>query len=85
MPVLCRWGSISITIRSREDDRHEPHFHVKCAERSASIGIGGEIYASTLTGRELREVTEWAVKRRGELKVAWDEIQDGRAPGQIEA
>lgn len=85
MPVVCRWGGISIVIRSREDDRHEPHFHVKCAERSASIAIGTEsVHASTLTRQELRDVMAWASKRRAQLQHAWDEVQDGRSPSQIE-
>lgn len=85
VPVIYRLGGINILLRSREDDRHEPHFHVKCAERSASIGIStGFVYASTLTGQELRDVLAWANTHVAGLRAAWDEIQAGRSPGPIE-
>lgn len=84
MGVVGRWGGIRVVIRSREDDRHEPHFHVMSAERSASISIAaGQVYASTLTSQELREVQQWAAANRVALKAAWDDIQAGRSPGQI--
>jgi hypothetical protein len=84
VPVICRIGGIRIVLRSREDDRHEPHFHAMAAERSASVRIGDEhVYASTLTGAELAEVVRWAALRRAELRQAWDLVQDGRSPGQI--
>jgi hypothetical protein len=84
VPVICRLGGIRIVLRSREDDRHEPHFHAMAAERSASVRIGDEhVYASTLTGAELAEVVQWAAQRRAELRRAWDLVQDGRSPGQI--
>lgn len=84
MGVIGRRGGIRVVIRSREDDRHEPHFHVMSAERSASISIAaGQVYASTLTGQELREVQQWAAANRVALKAAWDDIQAGRSPGQI--
>jgi Protein of unknown function (DUF2442)/Domain of unknown function (DUF4160) len=68
VPVICRLGGIRIVLRSREDDRHEPHFHAMAAERSASVRIGDEhVYASTLTGGELAEVVQWAARRRAEL------------------
>ena len=54
------------------------------AERGASVRIGDEhVYASTLTGPELATVVAWALRRRAELRQAWDLVQDGRAPGQI--
>jgi hypothetical protein len=82
--VICRIGGIRIVLRSREDDRHEPHFHAMAAERSASVRIGDEhVYASTLTGGGLAEVVRWAARRRTELRRAWDLVQDGRSPGQI--
>jgi Domain of unknown function (DUF4160) len=84
VPVVCRLGGIRIVLRSREDDRHEPHFHAMAAERGASIRIGDEyVYASTLTRAELAVVVGWAARRRLELRTAWDLAQDGRAPGQI--
>jgi Domain of unknown function (DUF4160) len=84
VPVICRLGGIRIVLRSREDDRHEPHFHAIAAERSASVKIGDErVYASTLTSAELAVVVEWAVRRRAELRQAWDAVQEGRVPGQI--
>jgi hypothetical protein len=80
VPVVCRLGGIRIVLRSREDDRHEPHFHAMAAERGASIRIGDEyVYASTLTRAELAVVVGWAARRRLELRTAWDLVQDGRA------
>jgi hypothetical protein len=84
MPVICRWGSVKILLWSREDDRHSPHFHVKCVATSASIDIEtGKVYASTLSGNDLRAVLSWAETHRDELMAAWNEIQAGRSPGQI--
>ena len=84
VPVVCRLGGIRIVLRSREDDRHGPHFHAMAAERGASIRIGDEhAHASTLTGAELAVVVAWAARRRSELRRAWEQVQDGRPPGQI--
>jgi Domain of unknown function (DUF4160) len=85
MGEVCRWCGIKIIIRFREDDRHEPHFHVKCAETAASISIAdGKVYASTLSPRDLKDVLGWAADHRNELMDAWTEIKAGRSPGQIE-
>src|SRR6266849_6046511 len=60
VPVVCRLGGIRIVLRSREDNRHGPHFQAMAAERAASIRIGDEhVYASTLTGAELAVVVAW--------------------------
>jgi hypothetical protein len=51
---------------------------------AASVKIGDErVYASTLTSAEQAVVVEWAVRRRAELRQAWDAVQEGRVPGQI--
>lgn len=70
---------------SREDDRHSPHFHVRCAGLSASISIAdGQVYASNLSAKDLRDVLAWAARHRAELRSAWDAIEAGLEPDQIE-
>jgi hypothetical protein len=87
MPVICRWGGVKIVLYFREIGRHKsPHFHVLCAEHSASIEIGTEqLFEGDLPPRQMNEVLAWAKLHRHELMAAWNAVQDGRVPGQIDA
>jgi hypothetical protein len=78
MPCVCRWAGVKIVLYSREIGRHNaPHFHVICAEHSASVKIGTEeVFEGDLPPRQLREVLAWAAAHREELTAAW-----GRAAG----
>jgi hypothetical protein len=56
MPCIYRWPGVRIAVYSRKIRRYRaPHFHVTCAEYTASIAIGTEqVFEGDLPPRQMR-------------------------------
>jgi hypothetical protein len=56
----------------RSSQHHKPHFHVKYAEYTASIGVDGELIVGYLPSKQLKIVQGWAAIHEDELYEAWN-------------
>ena len=62
-----------------------PHFHAAYEGRVVSVGIRPIIVlAGGIRSRALGMVLEWASRHQDELEAAWNAIDLGREPRQIE-
>ena len=76
MPAISRFFGIVISMYF--NDHEPPHFHVKYAERRASMEIDSlQISEGSLPRRVLALVTEWAELHRAELQENWQRARDG--------
>ena len=83
MPEVSRF--FGIVVRLFHGDHQPPHFHAIYEEHEALIEIETlAVYRGWLPRRALALVLEWAVLRRGELRAAWAQCQEGKPPGRIE-
>jgi hypothetical protein len=83
MPCVSRFYGIAVYLYG--DDHNPPHFHAKYAGQDVVIGIHSlEVIAGRLPERALALVLEWAEGHRAELLEAWNRVQTGQLPGQIE-
>ncbi len=71
MPELTRFFGLIIKMMFMDDGRHnKPHVHVTNGDYKASIGIGGELLAGTLSVKQLRLVQAWLILHEEELYAA---------------
>ncbi len=69
----------------RLNEHPPPHFHVFYGEFTASISVGSlQITKGWLPPRIRRSVIAWAIVRESELNLAWNQINRGETPDQIE-
>lgn len=84
VPEVSRFHGIVITVRARERNHREPHFHARCSGQEASVRIDPpRLFAGALPPVQLGQVMEWATLHQAELVLAWQNVQAGRQPGQI--
>jgi Domain of unknown function (DUF4160) len=84
VPVVSRFYGIAITVRARERNHREPHFHARWSGQEVSVQIHPlALFAGELPSVQLAQVMSWARLHQAELDQAWQEIQAGRPPGQI--
>lgn len=70
MPEICRFLGIVITMYF--NDHAPPHFHVRCEDNRASVGImPPELLDGKLPPRVLGLVVEWAELHEDELLANW--------------
>jgi Domain of unknown function (DUF4160) len=83
MPTLARFYGIRVRMRWREHP--PPHFHVEYQGHKASIEIESlEIIRGRLPKRARVLVLEWAMQHRGEIRQAWNSVQNRQSPPTIE-
>jgi hypothetical protein len=84
VPEVARFHGIVITVRGRERNHREPHFHARWSGRDASVRIDPlELFAGQLPSVQLAQVMQWARLHQAELGQAWQDMRAGRRPGQI--
>jgi hypothetical protein len=83
MPCVSRFYGIAIYLYP--DDHNPPHFHAKYGGQDVAVEMrSGEVLVGRLPGRAMRLVQEWASQHQQELLAAWNHLQSGELPGQIE-
>ncbi len=82
MPELCRVRGI--VIRTFPDDHPRPHFRAKYADSEAAIEIGSWHVTGNLPPARMRPTLTCAQERHVELMEAWDCLQRGELPGEID-
>jgi len=82
MPVISVF--FGIMIRMYHADHAPPHFHAMYGDHDAIVEIvSGRIIAGHLPPRVRSLVEEWRRKRVSELKRAWQDAQNLKAPRRI--
>lgn len=84
MPELF-FGIVIRMFAEAGEAHHRPHFHAYYQDDVGVFGIDEiELMAGSLPRRQERLVFAWAEIHQGDLLDAWNALQAGRAPEQIE-
>lgn len=86
MPEISRFFGIIIRMFLEVGEPHHvPHFHAYYGNDIGVFGIDPvELIAGNLPKRQQRFVEAWAELHSPELMNAWDLLQNGKKPTQIE-
>jgi len=83
MPKLSEFFGIKITMYG--DEHGVPHFHAHYQGTAVVIGVQPlTVLAGSIDARQFGLVMEWAAKHQGELRAAWNTLQNGGEPARIQ-
>jgi hypothetical protein len=86
VPAISKWNGIKIEMFYQEHgiQHHEPHFHAKYAEYSATISIASlSLLAGYLPTPQWREVSTWSSLHRHDLQENWQRLKDRKKHKRI--
>ena len=82
MPTVAAFDGIKIEMYF--DEHPPPHFHARCAEYIAQIGIKEvNVIKGYLPAGKLKQVREWAEQRQTLLAERWVAIEQNSYPEKI--
>lgn len=83
MPRIALVDGVAIILYA--NDHNPPHLHARFGADEALVAIADAvIFKGSLPHGKRRSVETWVSEHREALLVAWQTIQSGTNPGQIE-